>query len=64
MIADATELKVAESQLNIIKSALTALRHQLETANPGLLAITEKVYIRRIEDLQADISRYLSDPLA
>ena len=61
MIEDATELRVARRQLKIIEDTLTALRDQLATANPGLLAITEKAYIRRMEDLQTEISCYLSN---
>ncbi len=61
MIANATELMVAARQLKIMEDALNALRDQLDTANPALLDITEKAYVRRIEDLQADISHYLCD---
>lgn len=61
MIANATELKVAVSQLRIMEDALKALREQLETSNPDLLGSTEKAYLRRIKDLQTDISQHLCD---
>jgi hypothetical protein len=61
MIANTTELKVAVRQLRIMEDALKALRDQLATTNPELLSVTEKAYVRRIEDLQADISQHLCD---
>jgi hypothetical protein len=61
MIANTTELKVAVRQLKIMEDALQALRNRLETTNPELLSVTEKAYVRRIEDLQADISLHLCD---
>jgi len=59
MIANTTELKVAVRQLKIMEDALKALRDQLETTNPDLLTVTEKAYVRRIEDLQTEISQHL-----
>lgn len=61
MIANSTELTVAARGLKIMDVALKALREQLKTTNPELLGIAEKAYVRRIEDLQADISHYLCD---
>jgi hypothetical protein len=61
MIANSTELGVAVRQLRIMSTALKALRTQLDTANPNLLAVTEKSYLQRIESLQHDISHYLCD---
>jgi len=59
MIANTTELTVAVRQLKIMEDALKALRDQLKTTNPDLLTVTEKAYVRRIEELQTDISQHL-----
>lgn len=61
MIENSTELVVAVRQLRIMEDARKALREQLETKNPDLLAVTEQTYVRRIESLQTDISKYLCD---
>lgn len=61
MIANSLELKVAVRNLKIMEEALLALRKQLEVANPDLLEVTSKAYVRRITSLQADIAYYLSE---
>ena len=60
MIEDAVELKVAARHLMQWAEALRLLRVQLSQENPGLLTVTERAYVRRIEALQADIAAYLA----
>ncbi len=61
MIANHVEMAVAVRQLRIMEEALQALRNQLQTSNPDLLAATEKSYVHRITSLQTEISHYLCD---
>jgi hypothetical protein len=59
MIDSSEELRVAVRNLRIMETTLAALRQQLQTTNPDLLAVTSKAYVRRIGDLQSDIAQYL-----
>lgn len=61
MIANSAELKVAARNLRILEDALLALRNQLEATNAQLFEVTSKAYVRRINSLQTDIAKYLSE---
>ncbi len=65
MITNTQELTVALRSLDILDKSLDALRGQLMTANPDLLAATAAAYVWRIASLQAEIAAYLDvQPLA
>jgi len=59
MLANTQELTVALRSLIILEKSLGALRGQLATANPGLLATMSPAHVQRIESLQAEIAIYL-----
>ena len=61
MIADRDEFRVAVRNLRIFEQSLSALRAQLEAANPDLLAATSPAYVRRIQALQREIAEYVCD---
>ncbi len=50
---------MALRSLRILEEALSALRGQLESANPELLAVTAPAYTGRIAALQTEIAAYL-----
>lgn len=60
MIANSKELKIAFRSLRILEDAVAALREQLTSSNPDLLAATAPTYTGRIAVLQAEIAAYLS----
>lgn len=60
MIAKPTELRVVVRQLRIMEMTLSAVRKQLQTANPDLLEIVSPAYVRRIAKLQEEISQHFA----
>ncbi len=60
MTATSKELKIALRSLRILEEALAALREQLTSVNPDLLAVTAPTYAGRIAALQAEVVAYLS----
>lgn len=59
MAVTSKELKIALRSLRILEEAFAALREQLTSANPDLLAVTAPIYTGRIAALQAEIAAYL-----
>ena len=57
MITQTNQTQIALRNLHILEQALAALRQQLMTANPDLLAVTEPAYRKRIAALQSTVSR-------
>ena len=58
MITDLTQLEVSLHQLSSFQQMLEAMRLHLNESNPSLFPGLSEGYLRRIQELQSEISEY------